>query len=69
MNTKFLLYSFKIISSTLIVSSIILSSVFAQSNITGTLKGLASEDSAIVRIQKSGESFFFQKTCWDYSCE
>ncbi len=61
MNTKFLLYSFKIISSTLIVSSIILSSVFAQSNITGTLKGLASEDSAIVRIQKSGESFFFKK--------
>lgn len=33
----------------------------AQSTITGVVKGLANGDSAIVRIQKSGESFFFQK--------
>jgi len=34
---------------------------YAQSNITGVLKGLASKDSAIIRIQKSGEDYFFKK--------
>jgi hypothetical protein len=33
----------------------------AQSAITGVVKGLSNGDSAIVRIQKSGESFFFKK--------
>lgn len=33
----------------------------AQSSITGVVKGLSNGDSAIVRIQKSGESFFFKK--------
>lgn len=34
---------------------------FSQSKITGTVKGLAYNDSAIVRIQKSGEQFFLKK--------
>jgi hypothetical protein len=33
----------------------------AQSAIIGVVKGLSNGDSAIVRIQKSGESFFFKK--------
>ena len=33
----------------------------AQSGINGVVKGLASGDSAVVRIQKSGEQFFFTK--------
>ncbi|MFZ9717849.1 MAG: T9SS type A sorting domain-containing protein [Chitinophagaceae bacterium] len=33
----------------------------AQSGINGVVKGLATGDSAVVRIQKSGEQFFFTK--------
>jgi hypothetical protein len=39
----------------------VINASYAQSNITGVLKGLASKDSAIIRIQKSGESYFFKK--------
>jgi hypothetical protein len=34
---------------------------FAQSRITGVVKGLANKDSAIVRIQKSSDEFLFRK--------
>jgi hypothetical protein len=34
---------------------------FAQSRITGVVKGLADKDSAIVRIQKSTDEFLFKK--------
>ncbi|MEY2595642.1 MAG: hypothetical protein RI965_914 [Bacteroidota bacterium] len=35
--------------------------IFSQSNISGTIKGLKSGDTAIVSIQKSSEQFFFKK--------
>ena len=41
--------------------TILINDSYSQSNITGVLKGLASKDSAVIRIQKSGESYFFKK--------
>ena len=54
-STKKVLFIIVLLLTTVINAS------YAQSNITGVLKGLASKDSAIIRIQKSGESYFFKK--------
>ncbi|MFN5479275.1 MAG: T9SS type A sorting domain-containing protein [Chitinophagaceae bacterium] len=44
-----------------VCSLIIAGEVKSQSRITGVVKGLANGDSAIVRIQKASENFFFTK--------